>query len=103
MTRTASKRETLRALGARPVLADALDPDAVARAVAGAEPEVIVHQATALSAKQDLRHPDRFFALTNRLRTEGTDHLLAAGQAVGGAGSWRRASPAGRSRGPAGQ
>jgi nucleoside-diphosphate-sugar epimerase len=83
MTRTASKRAALRALGARPVVADALDPDAVARAVAEAEPEVIVHQATALSGAPDLRHPDRFFALTNRLRTEGTDHLLAAGRAVG--------------------
>src|SRR6266536_407075 len=83
MTRTASKREALRALGARPVVADALDPDAVARAVAEAEPEVIVHQATALSGAPDMRHPDRFFAVTNRLRTEGTDHLIAAGRAVG--------------------
>jgi 2-alkyl-3-oxoalkanoate reductase len=83
MTRTASKQEALRALGARPVVADALDPDAVARAVAEAEPEVIVHQLTALSGRLDLRHVDRFFATTNRLRTEGTDHLLAAGRAVG--------------------
>jgi 2-alkyl-3-oxoalkanoate reductase len=83
MTRTASKQEALRAMGARPVVADALDPDAVARAVAEAEPEVIVHQLTALSGRLDLRRPDRFFAMTNRLRTEGTDHLLAAGRAVG--------------------
>jgi len=83
MTRTASKRDALRALGARPVVADALDPDAVARAVAEAEPEVIVHQLTALSGAPDMRHVDRFFAVTNRLRTEGTDHLLAAGRAVG--------------------
>src|SRR5512132_2989839 len=83
MTRTASKQEALRALGARPVVADALDPDAVARVVAEAEPEVIVHQLTALSGRLDLRRPDRFFAMTNRLRTEGTDYLLAAGRAVG--------------------
>jgi 2-alkyl-3-oxoalkanoate reductase len=83
MTRTASKQAALRAMGARPVVADALDPDAVARAVAEAEPEVLVHQLTALSGPLDLRHPDRFFAMTNRLRTEGTDHLLAAGRAVG--------------------
>jgi 2-alkyl-3-oxoalkanoate reductase len=83
MTRTAAKQQALRAMGARPVVADALDPDAVARAVAEAEPEAIVHQLTALSGRLDLRHPDRFFALTNRLRTEGTDHLLAAGRAVG--------------------
>jgi nucleoside-diphosphate-sugar epimerase len=73
----------LRALGARPVVADALDPDAVARAVAEAEPEVIVHQLTALSGPLDMRHIDRMLAATNRLRTEGTDNLLAAGQAVG--------------------
>jgi nucleoside-diphosphate-sugar epimerase len=83
MTRTPSRQEALRAMGVRPVVADALDPDAVARAVAEAEPEVIVHQLTALSGALDLRHADRFFAVTNRLRTEGTDHLLAAGRAVG--------------------
>ena len=83
MTRRASKQELVRSLGARAVVADALDPDAVARAVAEAEPEVIVHQLTALSGRLDLRRPDRFFAMTNRLRTEGTDYLLAAGRAVG--------------------
>jgi 2-alkyl-3-oxoalkanoate reductase len=88
MTRTASKQDGLRALGARPVVADALDPDAVAQAVASAEPEVIVHQLTALSGKmsiRDARHPERLEGaiMTNRLRTEATDHLLAAGRAVG--------------------
>jgi 2-alkyl-3-oxoalkanoate reductase len=88
MTRSASKQDLVRSLGARPIVADALDPDAVAEAVASAEPEVIVHQLTALSGKmsmRDMRHPDRSFAatMTNRLRTEGTDHLLAAGRAVG--------------------
>ena len=83
MTRTASKQQALRAMGARPVVADALDPDAVARVVAEAEPGVIVHQLTALSGRLDLRRPDRFFAMTNRLRIEGTDHLLAAGRAAG--------------------
>jgi nucleoside-diphosphate-sugar epimerase len=83
MTRTASKHDALRAVGARPVVADALDPDAVARVVAEAEPEVIVHQLTALSGTMDLRRIDHFFAVTNRLRTEATDHLLAAGRAVG--------------------
>ncbi|MGH2926828.1 MAG: NAD-dependent epimerase/dehydratase family protein, partial [Solirubrobacteraceae bacterium] len=65
-----------------------LDPDAVAQAVASAEPEVIVHELTALSGEMSARaarHPDRspMFAMTSRLRTEGTDHLLAAGQGVG--------------------
>jgi 2-alkyl-3-oxoalkanoate reductase len=83
MTRTPSKRQALRALGARPVVADALDPEAVARALAEAEPEVVVHQLTALSGALDMRHIDRYFATTNRLRTEGTDHLLAAARAVG--------------------
>jgi nucleoside-diphosphate-sugar epimerase len=64
-------------------VADALDPDAVAQAVASAEPEVIVHQLTALSGEFDMRHIDRFFENTNRLRTEGTDYLLAAARAVG--------------------
>jgi 2-alkyl-3-oxoalkanoate reductase len=88
MTRTTSKQDLLRSLGARPVVADALDPDAVAQAVASAEPEVIVHELTALSgpmSMRDARHPERFSGaiMTNRLRTEGTDHLLAAGRAVG--------------------
>ena len=83
MTRSASKQDLVRSLGASPVVADALDPDAVARAVASAEPEVIVHQLTALSGDFDMRHIDRFFETTNRLRTEGTDHLLAAGRDVG--------------------
>jgi nucleoside-diphosphate-sugar epimerase len=88
MTRTTSKQDLVRGLGARPVVVDALDPDAVAQAVASAEPEVIVHQLTALSGKmsmRDARHPERFSGaiMTNRLRTEGTDHLLAAGRAVG--------------------
>jgi nucleoside-diphosphate-sugar epimerase len=88
MTRSASKQDLVRSLGARPAVADALDPDAVAQAVACAEPEVIVHQLTALSGPmsvRDARHPDRSAAaiMTNRLRTEATDHLLAAGRAVG--------------------
>jgi nucleoside-diphosphate-sugar epimerase len=88
MTRSGSKQELVRSLGARPVVADALDPDAVAQAVASAEPEVIVHELTALSgpmSMRDARHPERFSGaiMTNRLRTEGTDHLLAAGRAVG--------------------
>jgi nucleoside-diphosphate-sugar epimerase len=82
MTRSESKRAMLAELGADPVVADALDPDQVADAVARARPEVIVHELTAIGAL-DMRHFDRAFALTNRLRTEGTDHLLSAGQAVG--------------------
>jgi nucleoside-diphosphate-sugar epimerase len=43
---------------------------------------VIVHELTAIGAF-DMRHFERDFPPTNRLRTEGTDHLLSAGQAVG--------------------
>ncbi|MEN3357080.1 MAG: hypothetical protein V7637_1062, partial [Mycobacteriales bacterium] len=71
------------ALGAEPVIVDVLDPDAVADVVAKAEPEVIVHQLSALSGPMRLRNVKRMVAATNRLRTEGTDHLLAAGRAVG--------------------
>jgi nucleoside-diphosphate-sugar epimerase len=83
MTRSESKQAMLSELGAVPVVADALDPDQVAKAVGRARPDVIVHQLTSIPATLDLRHFDRDFALTNRLRTEGTDHLLSAGQAVG--------------------
>jgi nucleoside-diphosphate-sugar epimerase len=83
MTHNESKRAMLHELGAVPVVADALDPDQVAEAVAQARPDVIVHQLTAIPATLDMRHFDRDFALTNRLRTEGTDHLLSAGHAVG--------------------
>jgi len=72
----------LEALGATAVVADALDPDQVAEAVATAQPDVIVHQLTAIGSL-NMRRFDRDFAETNRLRTEGTDHLLSAGRAVG--------------------
>lgn len=83
MTRTPAKQDLIRSLGAEPTVADALVPEEVARAVAEAEPEVIVHQLTALSGAFDLRHFERTFAMTNRLRREGTDHLLAAARAAG--------------------
>ena len=81
-TRTPDKERGVRELGAKPFVVDILDADAVARAVADFAPEVIVHEATALSSV-DMRHFERAFAVTNRLRTEGTDHLLSAGRAIG--------------------
>jgi nucleoside-diphosphate-sugar epimerase len=83
MTRTEAKRDQIRSLGAQPVVADALDADALGGVVGDAEPEVIVHQLTAIPPKVNMRRFEREFALTNRLRTEGTDHLLSAGRAVG--------------------
>lgn len=82
-TRSASKTGALRALGAEPVVVNALDPEAVADAMAKAEPEVVVHQLTAIGGRPTFREVKRMAAATNRLRTEGTDHLLAAAHAVG--------------------
>lgn len=81
MTRHESKQEMLQEMGAVPVVADGLDPDQVAAAVGKVQPDVIVHQLTALAGS--MRKLKRGAALTNRLRIEGTDHLLSAGQAVG--------------------
>lgn len=82
-----AKLGLLERMGANAVVMDGLDPVSVGEAVAAARPDAIVHQMTALSAahagKPDLRHPDRFFAATVRLRAEGTDHLLAAAEAAG--------------------
>jgi 2-alkyl-3-oxoalkanoate reductase len=83
MTRSVAKQDLIRDLGARPVVADALDPEAVAQAVAQAEPEVVIHQLTAIDATSISRSIDKMFVQTNRLRTEGTDHLLAAARVVG--------------------
>jgi nucleoside-diphosphate-sugar epimerase len=82
-----AKLGLLAELGAEAVVMDGLDAMSVGAAVAAARPDAIVHQMTALSAahagKPDLKHPDRFFATTVRLRSEGTDHLLAAAEATG--------------------
>jgi nucleoside-diphosphate-sugar epimerase len=83
MTRTAAKAELVRGLGAEPVIADALDREAVRRAVVAARPEVVVHELTALPDAADFKHLDREFAQTNRLRTEGLDLLIEAARAAG--------------------
>lgn len=86
-TTNAARLDVLRRLGADAVVMDGLDAVAVGAAVAEARPDAIVHQMTALSTthagKPDLRHFDRWGARTVRLRTEGTDHLLAAAEAAG--------------------
>ena len=86
-TTSPGKLDLLTRLGATGVVMDGLDAVSVGEAVAAAGPEVIVHQMTAISmahaGKPDIKHPDRWFAKTNRLRTEGTDHLLAAAEATG--------------------
>lgn len=82
-TRAQDKVGMLRTSGAEPAVVDALDRDAVMKAVTSARPEVVVHQVTALAKMGNLKNFDKEFALTNRLRTEGTDNLLAAARAVG--------------------
>jgi nucleoside-diphosphate-sugar epimerase len=86
-TTSAAKLGLLEQMGADGVVMDGLDAVSVGEAVAAARPDAIVHQMTGLSAahagKPDLKHPDRFFATTTRLRSEGTDHLLAAAEATG--------------------
>ena len=83
LIRSPSKAEPLRQAGATPVVVDALDRPALREAVLSAQPEVAVHEMTALANASDLRHFDRVFAQTNRLRTEGLDHLLAAAREAG--------------------
>ena len=86
-TTSAGKLGLLEQLGAEGIVRDGLDAASVGEAVAAAGPDAIVHEMTALSVarngRPNFRHPERFAAATNRLRTEGTDHLLAAAEATG--------------------
>ena len=82
-TRSPQKAESLRAAGVEPAVVDGLDRDAVVAAVVAARPDAVVHELTALAEMNDLRDFDAAFALTNRLRTEGTEHLLAGAREAG--------------------
>jgi nucleoside-diphosphate-sugar epimerase len=84
-TRSIKGTDQLHELGAHPAIVDGLDKDAVVEAVGRAQPEVVIHEMTALAGKMDLRHFDRWFAITNELRTRGTDYLIHAAQQAGGA------------------
>ncbi len=81
-TRSPERARAIEAAGAEPAVVDPLDPDAVMAAVLRAGPEVVVHELTALAGFTDVRKVDEGFRVTNRLRTEGTDHLLAAARAA---------------------
>jgi len=81
--RSPERAARLKALGAEPVVLDLLDGAAVVKAVVASKPDAIVHQATALKDLSDFKHFDRSFHETNRLRTEGTDALLAAAKEAG--------------------
>ena len=78
-----AKLPVLERLGAEAVVMDGLDAASVRSAVLAAHPDVVVHEMTAISGKPSIKHMDRWFAVTNRLRTEGTDHLIAAARAAG--------------------
>jgi 2-alkyl-3-oxoalkanoate reductase len=82
-TRSSAKAATLKTQGATPVIVDGLDRDAVLKAVTAAQPEVIIHQMTALTSMRSLRNLDKTFAVTNELRSTGTDYLLEAAQQAG--------------------
>ncbi|WP_028347034.1 NAD-dependent epimerase/dehydratase family protein [Bradyrhizobium murdochi] len=82
-TRTAAKAAIIRRMGAEPAIADGLDAPAIRAAVLAAKPDVIIDEMTDLAGVTDLRHFDRAFATTNRLRTQGTDFLLAAAREAG--------------------
>jgi nucleoside-diphosphate-sugar epimerase len=83
VTGTTRTAERARRLGIEPAVVDLFDARAVREAVVAARPEVVVHQLTALGSLGTARNFDRAFALTNRLRTEVTDHLIAAARAAG--------------------
>ena len=83
LTRTPAKANAIRQAGAEAAIADGLDEIAVKEAVVTANPDVIVHEMTALAGANDLRRFDRAFAISNRLRTEGLDNLLAAAKMTG--------------------
>jgi nucleoside-diphosphate-sugar epimerase len=82
MIRSREKVEVLRTMGVEPAIADALDPDAVQTAVREAHPDAVIHQLTSLPRRIDPRKIERDFALNDRLRSEGTRHLVAAAQAA---------------------
>ncbi|HZU77308.1 MAG TPA: NAD(P)-dependent oxidoreductase [Dehalococcoidia bacterium] len=82
-SRSADRAGRIRALGAEPLVLDALDAQAARTAVAAIRPDAIIYEATALADLRDFKHFDRSFAQTNRLRTEGTDILLAAAREAG--------------------
>ncbi|HEX2248880.1 MAG TPA: NAD(P)-dependent oxidoreductase [Gemmatimonadales bacterium] len=83
LVRSAEKRKQVEAVGARAIVADALNAAQLTAAVRDAQPDVIIDQLTALAGAGDLRHFDREAAATNRLRTEGTDTMLAAARLAG--------------------
>jgi 2-alkyl-3-oxoalkanoate reductase len=83
LTRTVAKAEIVLRMGAEPVVADGLDGVAIRTAIGSAKPDVVIHEMTDLAGASDLRHFERTFASSNRLRTLGTDLLLTAAREAG--------------------
>lgn len=83
LTRTPAKADIISKRGAEPVVADGLDASAIRTAIGSAAPDVVIHEMTDLAGAGDLRHFDRTFASSNRLRTEGTDLLLTTAREAG--------------------
>src|ERR1017187_1422118 len=71
MTRSPQRIDALRAMGAEPAIADALDAEAVTRAVSEARPDAVIHELTSLPQRIDPRKMERDFAVNDRLRSEG--------------------------------
>src|SRR5262249_1261227 len=92
--RSPGRAQRLQALGTEPIVLDLLDSSAVRKAVADTRPDAIIHQATALAGLSDVKSFDRSFTQTNRLRTAGTDALLAAARQAGIRRFLARATPA---------
>ena len=82
-TRTPAKAAIIKRMGAEPAIVDGLNALAIRDAVIAARPDIIIDQMTDLADVTDLRHFDRAFATTNKLRTQGTDFLLAAARDAG--------------------
>jgi nucleoside-diphosphate-sugar epimerase len=82
-SRSSVKSDRLRALGADPVVLDALNAEAVRKTLIATRPDAVIYQATALANVSDFKHFDRSFAETNQLRTKGTDILIAAAREAG--------------------
>lgn len=83
LTRSTAKAEAIKRTGARPIVADVFDAPSIRQALMSFQPEIVIHQMTGLNGMTDLTHFDRSFASTNRLRTGGTDLLLAAAREAG--------------------
>lgn len=99
-TRTHEHTQAIADAGAEPAVMDGLDADAVIRVIAEAKPDAIIHQLSSLKEMGSIKHLDKEFALTNRLRIEGTDNLLTAAARPARSDSSRRASRAGPTLGP---